>query len=114
MNIWLCLLILLPTSFAFAQSTPPIGLQGSAIVLHPSPGVDYYYDLNGNSTTVYRTAPNTSWFSSQDRYGRITSQGNIYDAMPSRPLDSILRVPESRYRSTSEIDRDACATRIRC
>ncbi len=111
MTIWLCLLMLLPTSAAFAQSEPPIGLHGSATVLHPAPGVDYYYDLNGGSSTVYQTAPNTSWYSSQDSQGRITSDGYLFDPNP-RPEP--LRVPQSSYRPNAETDRDACTTRIRC
>jgi hypothetical protein len=101
-------LLLLPVS-AFAQSAalPPIGLQGSATVIHPAPGVDYYYDQKGNSTTVYRTAPHVFAYSSQDSHGRITTQGFLFDPHP-RPEP--LQTPSSQYRSAPEIDREACAT----
>lgn len=41
-------LFLLPVSI-FAQSVPPPGLDGSATVLHPSPGIDYLYNPQGTS-----------------------------------------------------------------
>ena len=87
-------LLLLPVS-AFAQSVPPVGLQGSVTVVHPAPGVDYYYDQQGNSTTVYRTAPDISAYSSQDSHGHIIAQGYVFDPLGSpQPL----RVPDSmRY-----------------
>jgi hypothetical protein len=104
------MLLLFPLS-SFAQSVPPIGLEGSATVIHPSPGVDYYYDLNANSTTVYTTTPYSSWYSSENRHGRITAQGFVFDPNPrSEPL----RVPELQYRSTAEINPGPCATLIKC
>ena len=99
-------LLLFPLS-VFAQSVPPIGLQGSATVIHPAPGVDYYYDLNGNSTTVYRTAPHVSAYSSHDSHGRIIAQGFVFDPNPrSEPL----RVSPSQYLANAEIDREVRAT----
>lgn len=89
--LMLFMLLLIPVS-VFAQSTPPVGLQGSVTVIHPAPGVDYYYDQQGNSTTVYRTAPDISAYSSHDSKGHIIAQGFVFDPNPrSEPL----RVPES-------------------
>jgi hypothetical protein len=48
-------------------------------VIHPEPGVDYYYDQKGNSTTVYRTAPHVFAYSSHDSHGRIVAQGFVFD-----------------------------------
>ena len=103
-------LLLLPVS-VFAQSVSPIGLQGSTTLIHPAPGIDYYYDLNGNSTTVYRTAPNVSAYSSHDSHGRIIAQGFVYDPDPGPEPP---RVPLSKNRTNEEIDREVCATLIRC
>ena len=103
-------LLVFPVS-ALAQSAPPIGLQGSATVIHPAPGVDLYYDQKGNSTTVYRTAPNVTAYSSQDSHGRIIAQGFVFDPNPrSEPL----QVPSSGSRATKEIDSEVCATLIKC
>jgi hypothetical protein len=103
-------LFLLPLS-AFAQSSPPIGLQGSATVLHPAPGVDYLYAQHGNSTTIYGSDPAMRWQSSQDAHRQIISQGFLFDPNP-RPAP--LRVPESRYRTDREIDREVCSYLVKC
>jgi hypothetical protein len=73
--------------------------------------VSSYWDQRGNSTTVYSTNPRMQWQSTQDAHGQITSQGFLFDPNP-RPEP--LRVPESRYRTDREIDREVCATLIRC
>ncbi len=86
--------LLLPFS-AFAQSTLPLGVDGSVTVLHPTPGIKNLYDQRGNSVTVYESSPGLSWYSQQDRYGRIQSQGYVFDPLGPQQL---LRVPESmRY-----------------
>lgn len=105
--LMLCTLLLLPVS-AFAQSVPPVGLQGSVTVVHPSPGVDYYYDQQGNSTTVYRTAPDVSAYSSHDSHGHIIAQGFVFDPNPrSEPL----RVPESMQYQPESRDMESTALR---
>lgn len=79
-------LLLLPLS-AFAQSVPPLSVEGSATILHPAPGVRYLYDQHGNSSTVYHQFPGQSWFSTEDPQGRITSQGYLFDPLPApKPL----------------------------
>jgi hypothetical protein len=87
-------LLLLPLS-AFAQSTPPpmpSSTNDSVTVIHPAPGVEYYYDQRGNSSTVYQQAPGMQWYSTEDRHGTITSQGYLFDPMP---VSMSLEVPWS-------------------
>lgn len=85
--------LLLPLS-AFAQSMLLPGLDNSVTVLHPSPGISQLYDQRGNSATVYESSPGLSWYSQQDRYGKIQSQGYVFDPLKTQPL----RVPDSmRY-----------------
>src|SRR5262249_9208827 len=103
-------LLLFPVS-AFAQTVPLIGLQGSASVIHPEPGVDYYYDQKGNSTTVYRTAPHVFAYSSHDSHGRIVAQGFVFDPTLTPEPQPVL---PSKKRTNEEVDREVCGTLTRC
>ena len=86
--------LLLPLS-AFAQSSLFPSISSPVTVLHPSPGISQLYDQRGNSATVYESSPGLSWYSQQDRYGRIQSQGYVFDPIGPQQL---LRVPDSmRY-----------------
>lgn len=76
-------LLPLPT---FAQSPLFPGVDGSVTVLRPSPGISYLYDQRGNSATVYESSPGLSWYSQQDRYGKIQSQGYVFDPLKQNPL----------------------------
>jgi hypothetical protein len=95
MRLLILLAILLLPLSAFAQSTLPLGFDNSVTVLHPSPGISQLYDQRGNGLTIYESGPNLSWYSQHDRYGKIQSQGYVFDPLgPPQPL----RVPDSmRY-----------------
>ena len=64
--LMLFMLLLIPVS-VFAQSTPPVGLQGSVTVIHPAPGVRQqtihpYGDVDDQAASLaFSTFPPTSW-----------------------------------------------------
>ena len=111
MRLLLLFALLLSPVSVFAQTVPPIGLQGYANVIHPEPGVDYYYDQKGNSTTVYRTAPHVFAYSSHDSHGRIVAQGFVFDP---RLTPEPQAVPPSQKGTNEDVDREVCGTLIRC
>lgn len=71
----------------------------SVTLIHPTPNIDFYFDQKGNTATIYQQGPGLSWFSQQDRYGTITSQGYLSDPLPRpEPLQAppIISVPSRR------------------
>ena len=82
--------------------TPTVlsGVSGSVTILHQPSGIDYYYDLNRNSATVYPVFPGVRWYSAQDRHGK-TTQGYLFDPMPrtsfGEPFSTLPSVLDNPY-----------------
>jgi hypothetical protein len=87
MKIWLCLLILLPTSSAFAQIVPaPSSGPANPVMQFQANGFGYQYDLSGRSTSLYDMGNGMTGYTSRDQNGYVTGQGTIFTPMQSKPL----------------------------
>ena len=52
----------------------------SVTLIHPAPNIDVYFAQKGNTEPIYHQGPGPSWFSLQDRSGRIVAQGSTTTA----------------------------------
>ncbi len=109
MTLLLLLLLMLIPLTALAQTAPPMPHGGNITVI-PTQLDASYWSSNGGSVDVIRKEPGTQMFFSRDRYGNANGMGFINQPFIDRPLT----VPQSRYRTDGEIDRNVCATLIRC
>lgn len=89
---------------ALAEEPPPfLSPFDSVTVIHPAPGMDYLYDQHGNSATILQQGPGLSWYSQENKYGQIQSQGYLFDPLgPREPLTvpSVDRYAPGRDRHT--------------
>ncbi|MEP6934523.1 MAG: hypothetical protein ABI988_11345 [Nitrospirota bacterium] len=86
-----------------ADNTPSIFSTPPITMVHPMPGMDYLYNQRGESTTILQPLPGLSWYSQEDRFGRITNQGYLFDPFgPREPLQvpSVDRYAPERDRYT--------------
>jgi hypothetical protein len=100
--------LVLPIS-TFAQSVPPMP-QGGNITVIPNELGASYWSSNGGSVDVIGKDPGNQMYFSHDRYGKPNGMGLINQPFADRPLT----VPESRYRTDKEIDREICSYLVRC
>ena len=103
-------LLLLPVP-AFAGDPSPSWMtspSGNVTVLHQPSGIDYAYDMNRNSATIYPVTPTSRWYSAQDAHGKIT-QGYLFDPMPrasfGEPFSTLPSVLDNPYQYTMPSDR---------
>jgi hypothetical protein len=108
MLLFLFAVLLFPIS-VFAQPVPPMP-QGGNIVAIPTPLGTSYYSDKGGSIDVIGKEPDNQMYFSHDRFGKPNGMGFINQPFADRPLT----VPESRYRTDREIDRDVCSYLVRC
>jgi hypothetical protein len=86
-----------PAPFSRAAPTAVPGSTYTTVV-HPAPGIDYYYDNRGNSTTTYETSPGIRAYTSRGPDNRITAQGNLYDLSPRLlELPPVTPLPQGFY-----------------
>ena len=71
----------------------------SVTLIHPAPNIDFLYNQRGESATIYQQGPGSSWYSNQDGYRRIDSQGYLFEPNP-RPAQ--IEVP--RYTPQREVE----------
>jgi hypothetical protein len=104
----LSLLFLLPLS-ALAQPVSPMPQGGNVVVIQTPLGTSYYSHKGDSIDVIGKESGNQMYFS-HDRYGKPNGMGFINQPFAERPLT----VPESRYRTDKEIDREICSYLVRC
>ena len=51
-------------------------------VLHPTPNIVFLFDQKGHTATIYEQGPGWAWYSEQDWFGHVTSQGYFFYPLP--------------------------------
>ena len=92
-----CIIVLYaPITFAADPGqTSPFSSSTGLTIIRPMDNMAIIYDQRGNQMTIYQQGPGLSWYSQEDRLGRITNQGYLFDPFgPRQPLQAPSVTPQ--------------------